>query len=321
MAKMMDPKLAALYKKYLLGELTPQENTIFLDLLTACDEDDLPSLEEVIALDDSASDLDTSTSDHIFYTITGTELNAKVQPIWRRWRVLISAAAALLLISFAFLFWEIVPSMQTESKYKVVKYTNPTKFVKQLTLSDGTQVALRQGAYIEILSDFNADSLRRVKLSGEAFFEVAKNPEKAFVIVNSGDFDVRVLGTAFNLICSPQRSCLVLSHGKVKVSHGQQYSIVHPGQQVAYDKRQKQFDVSIADTVISSNGKDDLLSFNNVPLSQIVADLNSLYPDQNLQLIDSFQAASYTGYLPASDLEKSLKILNTAFNQTIIHKK
>ncbi len=318
---MMDPKLAALYTKYLKGELTPQENTIFLDLLTSCDKDDLPDLEEVIALEEGAFDLDQSTADHIYYTITGTELTPKLQPIWRRWRVIALAAAALLLIGFAFLFLFRVQPLQGDSEYKVVKYSNPTKFVKQLTLSDGTRVSLRQGACIEILSDFNVDSLRRVKLSGEAFFEVAKNPDQAFVIVNSGDFDVRVLGTAFNLICSPQRSRLVLNHGKVKVSHGHQFSIVHPGQQVAYDRDHGQFDVSPADTVVSSNGKGELLSFKNVPLSRIVADLNNLYPDQNLRLIDSFQTASFTGYLPANDLDKSLTILNTAFNQIIIHKK
>ncbi len=94
-----------------------------------------------------------------------------------------------------------------------------------------------------------------------------------------------------------------------------------PGQQVAYDKRQKQFDVSKADTTNASNWKSDLLSFREVPLSQIVADLNNLYPESHLELIDSFRTESYTGYLPASDLEKSLTMLNTAFNQTIIHKK
>jgi len=96
---------------------------------------------------------------------------------------------------------------------------------------------------------------------------------------------------------------------------------VKPGQQVAYDERQKQFDVSKADTTSATNWKSDLLSFNQVPLTQIVADLNNLYPDSNLELIDSFRTESYTGYLPASDLEKSLTMLNTAFNQIIIHKK
>src|SRR5690606_8644452 len=136
--------------------------------------------------------------------------------------------------------------------------------------------SLRQGAQIELLSDFDTDSLRRIKLSGEAFFEVAKNPEQPFVIASSGDFDVRVLGTAFNLNCSQVHSRLVLNHGRVCVSRGKEYSIVKPGQQVAYDERQKQFDVSKADTTSATNWKSDLLSFNQVPLTQIVADLNNL---------------------------------------------
>jgi ferric-dicitrate binding protein FerR (iron transport regulator) len=316
----MDPKLATLYTKYLKGELTPQENTIFLDLLTSCDKDELPDVEEVVALEDRDCELNKTISEDIFITITGISLTPSVIPIWkRRWSVI--SAACLLLIGLAFLFQFKFGEQHKNTAYAIVHYSNPTKFVKRLVLPDGTQVSLRQGAQIELLSDFDTDSLRRIKLSGEAFFEVARNPEQPFVIASSGDFDVHVLGTAFNLNCSEGRSSLVLNHGKVRVSRAGQYSVVSPGEKVAYDKQQKQFDVSKVDTTIASNWKSDLLSFKEVPLSQIVADLNNLYPDSHLELIDSFQTESYTGYLPASDLEKSLTMLNTAFNQTIIHKK
>ncbi|MDR0265264.1 MAG: FecR domain-containing protein [Sphingobacterium sp.] len=317
---MMNSKIAALYKKFLKGELSPEETAIFLYLLTSCERDELPGLEEVVALDDRDCELNNTTSEDIFLTITGTPLHTPTVPIWKkRWSV-ISVAACLLLIGLAFLF-QFKFREHKNVAYATVRYSNPTKFVKRLILPDGTQVSLRQGAQIELLSDFDTDSLRRIKLSGEAFFEVAKNPEQPFVIASSGDFDVRVLGTAFNLNCSQGHSRLVLNHGRVCVSRGKEYSIVKPGQQVAYDERQKQFDVSKADTISATNWKSDLLSFNQVPLTQIVADLNNLYPDSNLELIDSFRTESYTGYLPASDLEKSLTMLNTAFNQTIIHKK
>ncbi|WP_333865796.1 FecR family protein [Sphingobacterium sp.] len=318
---MMNSKIAALYKKFLKGELSPEETAIFLDLLTSCERDELPDLEEVVALDDRDCELNKTASEDIFFSITGTPLRTRTVPIWKKKWSVISAAACLLLIGLAFLFQFKFREQHKNATYAVVHYSNPTKFVKRLILPDGTQVSLRQGAQIELLSDFDTDSLRRIKLSGEAFFEVAKNTEQPFVIIGSGDFDVRVLGTAFNLNCSQGHSRLVLNHGKVRVSRAGQYFFVSPGQQVAYDKRQKQFDVSKTDTTSASNWKSDLLSFNQVPLTQIVADLNNLYPGSNLELIDSFRTESYTGYLPASDLEKSLTMLNTAFNQTIIHKK
>lgn len=318
---MEDPKIAALYKKYLLGELNSQERAIFLDLLTSCEDEELPGLEDVIALDDRGYTLDMATADHIFYAITGAELHPKIQPLWKKTKFLMTAAAAMMLVGFAFLYVLILKPIQREASFVIIRYTNPTKFIKRVTLHDGSTISLRQGAKIEILSDFHTDSLRQLKLSGEAFFNVAKNPKKPFVIVKSGDFDVRVLGTAFNLTCLPQETRLVLNHGKVQVNHGQHYSVIHPGQQVRYNRNQEKFMVSNIDTLVASNWKSDLLSFNQVPLSQIVADLNNLYPASRLELIDSFQTRSFTGYLPASDLEKSLKILNTAFNQTIIHKK
>ncbi|MGE8430058.1 MAG: FecR family protein [Sphingobacterium sp.] len=318
---MMNSKIAALYKKFLKGELSPEETTIFLDLLTSCERGELPDVEEVVALDERDCELNKTISEDIFFTITGTPLSTPIVPIWKRRWSIISAAAGLLLIGLAFLFQFKFREQDGNEAHEIAHYSNPTKFVKQLVLPDGTHVSLRQGAHIELLSDFDTDSLRRIKLSGEAFFEVARNPEQPFVIASSGDFDVRVLGTAFNLNCSEGRSSLVLNHGKVRVSRGGQYSFVKPGQKVAYDNQHKQFDVAKADTSTASNWKSDLLSFNQVPLTQIVADLNNLYPDSHLELIDSFRTESYTGYLPASDLEKSLKMLNTAFNQTIIHKK
>ncbi|CAM3851299.1 FecR family protein [Sphingobacterium prati] len=318
---MNDPKIASLYKKYVLGELNAQEKAIFLDLLTSCEIDELPNLEEIIALDERGFNLDTSTSDHIFYAITGTELNPRVLPIWKRTKLLVSIAAILLMVGFIFLFSLVFRPVHRDSTFTTIQYFNPTKFVKRVILKDGTKISLRQGARVAVISDFDRDSLRKVVLSGEAFFEVAKDPNKAFLVVNSGDFDVRVLGTAFNLACTAQQTRLVLNHGKVQVKHGDQHSVISPGQQVDYDPRQKQFSVVAIDTSAASNWKSDFLSFNEVPLSQIVDDLNNLYPAYNLELIDSFQTKSFTGYLPASDLEKSLKILNTAFNQTIIHKK
>src|SRR5690606_7580202 len=64
-----------------------------------------------------------------------------------------------------------------------------------VTLSDGTKVYLNAQSKIILPNVFSADS-REVKLEGEAYFDVAKNPNKPFVIRTKGAV-VQVLGTSF----------------------------------------------------------------------------------------------------------------------------
>jgi ferric-dicitrate binding protein FerR (iron transport regulator) len=64
-------------------------------------------------------------------------------------------------------------------------------------LPDGTIVWLNSGSKISYAGDFKG-ALREVHLSGEAFFDVVKQPNRPF-IVHAGDINVRVLGTAFNV--------------------------------------------------------------------------------------------------------------------------
>jgi len=63
------------------------------------------------------------------------------------------------------------------------------------------------------------------------------------------------------------------------------------------------------------------LSFDKEPLVQIFDDLNSLYPEAHLILHEGNKGLLFTGYLPANDLEKSIEILNKAFNKHIISKR
>jgi ferric-dicitrate binding protein FerR (iron transport regulator) len=64
-----------------------------------------------------------------------------------------------------------------------------------VTLSDGTKVYLNSHSKITLPSVFSADT-REVTLEGEAYFEVAKNPNKPFIIKTKGAI-VQVLGTSF----------------------------------------------------------------------------------------------------------------------------
>lgn len=87
----------------------------------------------------------------------------------------------------------------------------------QLRLADGSRVWLNAGSSIRFPVSFH-DSIRRIYLDGEAFFEVRPS-DRAF-IVQSGDTETRVLGTSFNISAYPDDAFIqtTLVEGKVRVT-------------------------------------------------------------------------------------------------------
>ncbi|GLB52549.1 hypothetical protein NBRC110019_15890 [Neptunitalea chrysea] len=88
---------------------------------------------------------------------------------------------------------------------------------KELVLADGSVVTLNINSQLEYTENFNTE-MRNVKLKGEAFFKVAKNPEKPFII-KTGDLQTRVVGTQFNIKQRSQDIKVTVTEGQVKVYH------------------------------------------------------------------------------------------------------
>lgn len=89
---------------------------------------------------------------------------------------------------------------------------------KDITLPDGSQITLNQNSSLSYQKSFNKTD-RKVKLQGEAFFEVAHNPSKPFSIsINSAT--VEVLGTSFNVRSDNSTEIVevVVASGAVKLS-------------------------------------------------------------------------------------------------------
>ncbi|MDT3401948.1 FecR family protein [Mucilaginibacter terrae] len=98
-------------------------------------------------------------------------------------------------------------------------------------LSDGTEVLLNSESKLEFPVGFTGNE-RKVTLTGEAYFEVAKNKQKPFIVTTAGQ-DVQVLGTKFNIsnFAEDGGPVTTLTEGSVKVSSHNQTAILKPGQQ------------------------------------------------------------------------------------------
>jgi ferric-dicitrate binding protein FerR (iron transport regulator) len=120
----------------------------------------------------------------------------------------------------------------------------------ELLLADGTKVWLNAGSRLAFPSRFIKNT-REVFLEGEACFEVAKNEKQPF-IVKTGNLDVRVLGTHFNVSAYPADATIetVLLEGSVAVEKpkafglGKTEVVLKPSQKASFEKEESEFTVT-----------------------------------------------------------------------------
>ncbi|MFC0773825.1 FecR family protein [Terrimonas alba] len=128
-------------------------------------------------------------------------LNTRRRSRRRRMFSITAAAAAFFIITAGWFFWNNQKTDVDEAKKPETLVVNKGSRSRFL-LSDGTTVWLNAGSKLFYESDFSG-ATREVRLEGEAFFDVIKNPKKPF-IVHASSIDIRVLGTAFNVKSYPE---------------------------------------------------------------------------------------------------------------------
>lgn len=127
----------------------------------------------------------------------------------------------------------------------------------QLKLPDGTQVWLNSASTLRFPTRFSGNE-RNVELTGEAYFEVAKNKNMPFK-VRVNQVEVKVLGTHFNIMAYDDEQSIntTLLEGSVNVSGNMQHTLIRPGQQARFKKTAGSLnveEVNLAEAVAWKNG-------------------------------------------------------------------
>jgi len=147
----------------------------------------------------------------------------------------------------------------------------------KIYLADGTLVCLNALSSLSYPTDFSWSSKREVKLTGEGYFEVAKDKKHPF-IVTSDRQAVEVLGTHFNIAAYPSGlvTKTTLIEGAVKVSPISGTAVtIKPGEQAIVDKRgQKVIRVATDDEIAWKNG---FFTFNNESMEKIMTEISRWY--------------------------------------------
>lgn len=146
----------------------------------------------------------------------------------------------------------------------------------QVLLADGTRVWLNSESSLKYPIAFRG-SQRIVELTGEAYFEVAKNAAMPF-IVKVNDMQVKVLGTHFNIMAYDNEAAAktTLLEGSVKLSVGQINNILKPGQQGVVNKS-GHIKVLDVDTDLAIAWKNGYFEFDRSNIQEIMAQLSRWY--------------------------------------------
>jgi len=220
---MNERNFSDLIRRYQSGTCTPQEKELVEKWLenraeSRQSEKLLPQEHEQILSDISADLFDQIRSEK-------KQQAAILTPWWR-----MAAAFALITVSSYFL-WQVYRPSATGAK--ILQASTSTNEVRKVMLADGTIIWLKGNSAVTYPKEFSG-SERNITLTGEALFEVAKDPEHPFII-SSGDFKTTVLGTSFNLKTTAQNIEVLVLTGKVALtsaSHAERI-IVMPNQKAS----------------------------------------------------------------------------------------
>lgn len=185
----------------------------------------------------------------------------------------IAAVLLFLIIAGTVIWWQ-----WEENRPNIVQVNRSTE-IQMIALEDGSQVWLNRNSRLIYPKHFT-DSIREVALEGEAFFEVAKNAQKPF-LVNAGSVQTRVLGTAFNVRAYPQQQIVevALVEGKVRVNVVTDTisSLLAPGDRFAYNQIKKNYTNNQFDQDEPYAWRKGMLHFQKAPVREVAEKLEARY--------------------------------------------
>ena len=220
----------------------------------------------------------------------------------RRW---LSIAAGIAVVVAAFFFVTAQPELQTIQTAENQK--------QEVDLPDGTKVWVNESS---TFSNTNFEgNTRLVQLEGEAFFDVAPDVAKPFVI-ESGDFKIEVLGTAFNVRnYSGDKFEVTVKEGTVKVlKEGMEPIILKKNGIATFSTSQNKFHKYAIGIENMDAWIDNVLIFNDHPLADVVGQIERLYDIKLAIRTQGLGKCLVTANFEDIQLEEVIETIETLFD-------
>lgn len=237
-----------------------------------------------------------------------------------------AAAIFLLGLFIPLMYFTVLSPLKNKTNVVLVKESLSNEKIRQVKLPDGTSVWLMSGSSITYPSKFAGMKTRNVEVTGEAFFEVAKDSLHPFIL-NLGELGLKVVGTSFNVTNYEDEDFInvVLKTGKVdlfkgKYSPDNQFVHLVPGQLGKLKKGEREFLISDVDVAKYTSWIDGTLHFRDDPLSNVLKKLGRWY-NAEIEINDPKVAEfPFSATIKNENLEQIVDLLgySTPFKYSIL---
>lgn len=194
----------------------------------------------------------------------------------RNW---VAIAASVALLAGCFVVWQLYTSPSTTA---MVSVTTKAGERREVRLPDGSQVVLNENSSIAFSPDMQTESSRRLNLNGEAYFDIAKDANRPFIIATAYA-NVKVLGTAFNVRAyrDEAQTEVEVERGKVALGAGtSKEALVLTAGQRGLCRLDGSLDRAKSPELPAHSWRTGKLDFRGVPMKQVVEALERHYKIQ-----------------------------------------
>ncbi|GAB2655272.1 FecR domain-containing protein [Flavihumibacter cheonanensis] len=242
---------------------------------------------------------------------TGRREDGKVVSLAGWWR---RAAAILAIVVTGTVGWTIYRQWTNAGWMELASQETTL----QQLLPDSSKITLNKGATIEYPKQF-ARNKRRIKLKGEAFFDVKRIPEQPFE-VEVNQLTVTVLGTSFNIRETDSVTVVIVETGTVQVSDGNQSIVLHAGEQIIAGKNLRSWTKVQQTDKLYQYYRTRTFNCDRTPLWKLVEVLNEAY-DSNIVIINpAIRELPITTVFENQPLDEVLSIIAQTLDITITRK-
>jgi Fe2+-dicitrate sensor, membrane component len=181
------------------------------------------------------------------------------------------------------------------------------------TLPDQTEVWLNSGSKLEFPTGLATNGQRRVKLSGQGYFDVAHDAKHPFFVETSA-FTVKVLGTSFDVSCYENDNSFssTLEKGSIVILNKKNLEIgrLVPGEKAIVEKTDASVTINKVDTELTTSWKDGKLIFKNTSLKEVTKQMERWY-NCNIEVDPKLANSdiSYTATIQQETIEEVLKMI------------
>ena len=311
-------KIEEILPRYCSGEATVEECRMVEEWIGQSDEN-YRIVKQMYTIDQVMGTVQMESKVDMEKALASVSRKMSKAPSHITWFTWVQRAAAILFIPLliAFAIQNFTPS-PTEVAQMIEVKTNPG-MTTTVDLPDGTKVYLNSESSLTYPSFFSKDK-RDVKLTGEAFFEVQKDPEHRFIVSGPHHTQIEVLGTSFNVEAFERDSFIstTLVEGKVRFAYqkNRQPTTVDmkPGQKLMYDTTSSQVKLIQTSGETETAWKDGKIIFQATPLPVALRMLEKRFNVTFVLSNNRLRGEAFNGSFTNQRLERILEIFKISSN-------